>query len=64
MTLIAITGATGFVGQALLERALAEGYAVRALTRRDQPERPRLTWIRGDLGDTRRWRSWCGGPRR
>lgn len=51
MTFIAVTGATGFVGQALLERALGEGYAVRALARRDQPERPRLTWIPGDLAD-------------
>lgn len=51
MTLIAVTGATGFVGQALLERALAEGYAVRALTRRDQPPRNGVTWVRGDLAD-------------
>ncbi|WP_298196061.1 NAD(P)-dependent oxidoreductase [Novosphingobium sp.] len=51
MTLVAITGATGFVGQALLDRALAEGYAVRALTRREQPARPNLTWVRGDLED-------------
>ena len=51
MTLIAITGATGFVGQALLDRALAEGYAVRALTRREQPPRPNLTWVQGDLAD-------------
>ena len=51
MTLIAVTGATGFVGQALLERALAEGYAVRALTRRDQPPRSGVTWVRGDLAD-------------
>ncbi|HEY6868421.1 MAG TPA: NAD(P)H-binding protein [Novosphingobium sp.] len=52
MTLIAITGATGFVGQALLERALAEGYVVRALTRRDQAPRANLTWVRGDLEDS------------
>lgn len=51
MTLVAITGATGFVGQTLLQRALAEGYAVRALARREQPAAPNLTWVRGDLAD-------------
>lgn len=49
---IALTGATGFVGQAVLEEALAQGYAVRALTRRDQPDRADVEWVRGDLADT------------
>jgi len=53
MTLVAITGATGFVGQALIERALAEGIEVRALTRSEQGARKGITWIRGDLADTR-----------
>ncbi|CAN5145261.1 NAD-dependent epimerase/dehydratase family protein [soil metagenome] len=48
---IALTGATGFLGGAVLERLLAEGHAVRALTRRPQPERPGVTWIAGDLAD-------------
>lgn len=52
MTLIAITGATGFVGQTLLNRALEQGFQVRALARRDQPARAGLTWVRGDLADT------------
>jgi len=39
VTLIAVTGATGFVGQSLIDRALAEGLAVRALARREQPKR-------------------------
>lgn len=49
---IALTGATGFVGQATLDAALVAGYAVRALTRRDQPPRPHVHWVRGDMGDT------------
>lgn len=51
MTFIAMTGATGFVGQALLQRALAEGWEVRALTRRMQPPRAGVTWVEGDLHD-------------
>jgi uncharacterized protein YbjT (DUF2867 family) len=37
VTTLAITGATGFVGSALVERALSAGHSVRALTRRPQP---------------------------
>lgn len=51
MTLIAITGATGFVGQTLLDQALAQGIEVRALARREQLPRAGVTWVRGDLGD-------------
>ena len=46
---IAVTGATGFVGQALLERAAKAGAEVRALTRRPQDPRPGVEWIKGDL---------------
>jgi nucleoside-diphosphate-sugar epimerase len=49
---IALTGATGFVGQAVLEAALAAGYSVRALTRRTQPERANVEWVGGELGNT------------
>ena len=48
---IALTGATGFVGQAVLDEAKRRGTAIRALTRRQQPSRERLTWVRGDLTD-------------
>ena len=48
---IAVTGATGFVGQALLDRAAKSGIAVRALTRREQPVREGVEWVRGDLDD-------------
>lgn len=53
MTLVAVTGATGFVGQSLIDRALAEGFTVRALTRREQPHRKGVTWVHGDLADSR-----------
>lgn len=52
MSLIAITGATGFVGSAVLDAALADGHKVRALARRDQTARAGVEWVRGDLGDT------------
>ncbi|HEX7872807.1 MAG TPA: NAD(P)H-binding protein [Sphingobium sp.] len=46
---VALTGATGFLGGAVLERLLADGHGVRALTRRPQPDRAGVTWISGDL---------------
>ena len=46
---IAVTGATGFVGQALLDRALETGLTVKALTRRDQLPRDGVEWVSGDL---------------
>lgn len=46
---LAMTGATGFVGQATLSRALTAGWHVRALTRRPQAEREGVTWIAGAL---------------
>lgn len=46
---IAITGATGFVGGRLLDRALAAGHQVSALARRPQPPRERVVWVRGAL---------------
>ena len=51
MKVIALTGATGFVGSTLLDRALAGGMTVRALTRRPQPPRDGVTWIAGALDD-------------
>jgi len=46
---VALTGATGFVGQVTLDRLLEAGWNVRALTRRDQPKRAGVTWIHGAL---------------
>ena len=48
---LAITGGTGFVGAHVIDAALAAGHEVKALTRRDQPERDRLTWVAGSLDD-------------
>lgn len=50
---IAITGGTGFVGQALIDRALTERFEVRALARKPQPLRPGVEWIMGDLDNRR-----------
>ena len=52
MSLLALTGATGFVGQALVERALAAWNTVRALARKEQAPREGVRWITGDLADS------------
>lgn len=49
MRTLALTGATGFVGKATVDNALARGFHVRALTRRDQPHREGVSWIAGSL---------------
>lgn len=51
MPVLALTGATGFVGKATVDHARACGHQVRALTRRDQPPRDGVTWIPGSLDD-------------
>jgi nucleoside-diphosphate-sugar epimerase len=51
MSVLAVTGGTGFVGSALIDRAVTAGHQVRALTRRDQPPRAGVTWIAGSLDD-------------
>ncbi|MEJ5978732.1 NAD(P)-dependent oxidoreductase [Novosphingobium sp. PS1R-30] len=48
---IALTGGTGFVGQALIEQARAQGVVVQALARKPQERRNGVDWIAGDLGD-------------
>lgn len=48
---IAVTGATGFVGQALLDRAAEAGLEIRALARKPQARRAGVEWIEGDLDD-------------
>lgn len=48
---IALTGGTGFVGQAVLDAAARRGLRVRALARREQAPREGVEWLRGDLAD-------------
>ena len=47
--LLAMTGATGFVGGATMRQAIDAGWHIRALTRRPQPAREGVTWIAGAL---------------
>lgn len=61
MAMLAITGATGFVGSAALDVALEAGHTVRALTRRDQPVRAGVEWIKGTLEDHAALGQLCGG---
>jgi nucleoside-diphosphate-sugar epimerase len=46
---LAITGGTGFVGSHLIDTALAAGHEIKALTRREQPDRDGVDWVVGDL---------------
>ncbi|HEU4855519.1 MAG TPA: NAD(P)-dependent oxidoreductase [Nitrosospira sp.] len=46
---VAVTGATGFIGGALVRALIKEGWKVRALTRRPQPDTESTQWIEGDL---------------
>ncbi len=47
--ILAVTGGTGFVGQRLIDLALARGHRVRALTRKAQEPRDGVEWIEGSL---------------
>lgn len=49
--MIAVTGATGFVGQAVIDEACRRGLTLRALARREQEPRIGVEWIPGDLAD-------------
>jgi len=49
---LALTGGTGFVGQAVLDEACRRGVAVKALARREQAACEGVEWVRGDLADT------------
>lgn len=49
--MLAVTGATGFVGQALLDEAQRQGIAIEALTRSERPPRAGVRWVAGDLAN-------------
>jgi nucleoside-diphosphate-sugar epimerase len=51
VSVLAITGATGFVGSHTLEAALGAGHQVRALTRREQLPLHGVEWVQGTLAD-------------
>ena len=62
---VALTGATGFIGSALLPRLVEGGWSVRALYRRRPgrvpvPQRG-VDWVEGDLGDERSLRALVTG---
>lgn len=46
---VALTGATGFVGGAALRQLIEAGWQIRALTRHSQQAKPGVTWIEGAL---------------
>ena len=50
-SLVAVTGATGFIGRMLLQSLVKEGWKVRALTRRYQRGDETTQWVKGDLDD-------------
>ncbi len=58
---VALTGATGFVGKVTLDRLLEAGWGVRALTRSDQPKRAGVTWIEGALDRPASLEKLCDG---
>lgn len=61
MKTVALTGATGFVGRITLDRLVAAGWHVRALTRRDQHKKAGVTWVHGRLDDAASLNELCKG---
>ena len=61
MKTVALTGATGFVGGAVLPRLLEAGWNVRALTRREQEPAAGVIWIKGSLDNIQSLFDLCDG---
>jgi nucleoside-diphosphate-sugar epimerase len=49
--LVAVTGATGFIGQRLANSLGAAGWRVKAITRKKKADTDFINWIHGDLDD-------------
>jgi len=64
-SLVALTGATGFIGGAVLSHLAGAGWPVRALYRlragRTPPTLPGVEWVAGDLGDADSLRALVAG---
>ncbi len=58
-----VTGARGFLGSCLVERLLAQGAEVHAVSRRDAPGRDDVCWWRLDLSDLAATTSMIGSVR-
>jgi uncharacterized protein YbjT (DUF2867 family) len=58
---VALTGATGFVGGATLHQLVEAGWQVRALTRRGQQEKAGITWVEGALDQPESLAQLCDG---
>ena len=48
---VAVTGATGFIGQLLIHSLIRDGWKIRALTRTPRVSNESIEWITGDLDD-------------
>jgi uncharacterized protein YbjT (DUF2867 family) len=59
--IIALTGATGFLGGHVLRRALEAGHKIRALARKPQPPREGVEWVAGSLDDSASLATLCQG---
>ena len=58
---VAVTGATGFIGQALLQSLIKKGWRVKALTRHPRADDEFTQWIEGDLDNHQALRSLVKG---
>ncbi|PHS36940.1 MAG: hypothetical protein COA91_11385 [Robiginitomaculum sp.] len=63
--LIALTGATGFVGRVVLQNLLENGYHIKALVRPGSLaktfQHPDINWIEGELGNPQSEKVLCAG---
>lgn len=49
--MVALTGATGFIGREILRKLVGNGYHVRALTRKPRKVEKYIHWVLGDLNN-------------